>query len=66
MIKSEISARFVESLNFLSLKNLATPGGRTMHPETLIMEIHVVQNYIYDNFYFDHKTVWSNQTTIFL
>ena len=31
-----------------------------MHPERLIMENNLVQNYISDNFHFDHKVVRSN------
>ena len=44
---------------------MATPRGRTMHPERLSMEISLVQNYIYDNFYFDHKAAQSNLTELF-
>ena len=36
-----------------------------MHPGRLIMQINVVQNYISDNFYFDHKIVRTNLTEIF-
>ena len=31
-----------------------------MHPERLTMEINLVQNYISDNFHFDHKVLQSN------
>ena len=31
-----------------------------MHPERLIMEISLVQNYIFDNFHFDHEVVQPN------
>ena len=54
MIKSEISVSDLS--NFRIWKNLVTPGGKTMHPERLIMEINV-QNYISDKFNFDHKAV---------
>ena len=56
-----ICVRFVISF-FRIWKILATPGGGTMHPERLIMEINVVQNYVSDYFHFDHKAVWSNLT----
>ena len=47
-------------LRELTMKILPTPRGSTMHPERLIMEINLVQNYISDNFHFDHKVVQSN------
>ena len=40
-------------------KILATSRERTMHHERLIIEINLVQNYISDNFHFDHKAVRS-------
>ena len=46
-------------------KILATPGGITMYPERLIIDIYVVQNDISGNFYFDYKVVQSNQTELF-
>ena len=36
-----------------------------MHPERLILKINVVQNYIFDSFYCDHKAVRSNLTELF-
>ena len=44
---------------------LATPGGRTMHPGRLVVDINVVQNEISDNSHFDHKAVGSNLTEVF-
>ena len=36
-----------------------------MHAGRLIIDINIVQNDIYDNFYSDHKAVQSNLTELF-
>ena len=52
-------------VTFLIWKILATPGGRMMHSERLIIEINIVRTYISDNIQFDHKTVRLNLTELF-
>ena len=55
------SRMYVQNLGIFRIwKILPTPRGRTMHPERLIMEINLVQNYIFDNFYLDNEAVRSN------
>ena len=66
MIKFEISVSDLSHLRiFSNLEILATTGGRTMHAGRLIIDINIVQNDIYDNFYSDHKAVQSNLTELF-
>ena len=44
---------------------MATPGGSTINPGRLTMEMNVVWNKISENCYFEHKAVWTNLTIIF-